>query len=114
MVPLLLDCLALSRIAKGVELCEDDAVFGHGAQRANEPREVCQEILLLYRMEQNLQMSISRAHRERAERDIALTPIPYVKLPISERRKKSRLSPSQLCSRWFLTIWGILALCMTR
>lgn len=42
--------------------------------------------------------------------DSRLTPAPYVALPNNDSKKKSKDSPSQDLSRWFLMICGILAL----
>ena len=42
-------------LAIHVELDEDDGVLCDGAQGANQPRKVCQKVLLLGGVEQNLE-----------------------------------------------------------
>ena len=93
------------------ELPEDDHILRDSSQRADEPREVGEEVVLFDGVEEDLPASVSEprsvgyggCYGERR------TPAPYVAFPITLSRKNRSESPSVLFWRWFWMICGMRA-----
>jgi hypothetical protein len=85
-------------MAEHSELHKNDGVFGHGTKRADEPGEVCKEVLPFDGMEQDLATQ-SVSGKQGTFCAARRTPAPYVAFPNKDNMKNNRLSPSQDLSR---------------